>query len=83
MLNEFLQTFDAGAEEYKANDFQVLPNGNYLVIATAGEERESKTNGTKFLAMTYEVLEGEYKGRKLFVNFHLFNSNVKAKKIAV
>lgn len=82
MLDGFLENFNANDGVYKANNFDVLPIGNYTVIATKAEEKISRTN-VKYLAMTYEVIEGEYKGRKLFVNFHFFSENIKAKEIAI
>lgn len=69
-------------EEYKPSNFEALPKGNYLVVITGGEEKTSKTSNKPYLSLTYEVIEGEYKGRKIFVNLFLFSDNPDAVRIA-
>jgi len=49
-----------------------LPQGDYVVMMTKSEEKPFKdpTSGTK-CAITFQVVEGEYKNRLLWVNLNL------------
>ena len=73
---------------------ELLPAGMYQAIITASggdpnDERtgedglvSSKSGKGRYLPMTFEIIEGEYKGRQIFKNFNLENSNEQAVKIA-
>jgi hypothetical protein len=58
-----------------------IPAGKYLAVITEDEMKDSKSGG-QYLKLTFELIEGEYKGRKLWVNLNLVNSNPKAVEIA-
>lgn len=62
--------------------FDALPEGQYVVIATASEMKPTKTGTGKYLQFTLEVLDGPYKNRKLFARLNLVNSNQMAVDIA-
>jgi hypothetical protein len=75
--------------EFNANEqepmrtFEALPIGKYLAIISASEERQVKTNpDATYLALEFQVIDGQYKGRKLFVNLNLNNPNPEAVRIA-
>lgn len=77
--------FDASG--YTPQSFDLLPADWYTGIWTeALEKPTSKNNGTTntdtLCAAVFEVIDGKYKGRKLFHNFNFGNSNEDAKKIA-
>lgn len=62
---------------------EAMPKGDYLVMMVDSEWKDTKANdGGKYLMFTAEVIDGEYKGRKLFVNLNLINKNPVAVKIA-
>ena len=63
-------------------DFTALPPGDYLVSATNVEQKPTKKN-PKFwyLEYTLTVLEGQFKGRLIWVRFNLCNSQ-KGQEIA-
>lgn len=73
---------------------ELIPAGMYQAIITASggdpnEERtgedglvSSRSGKGRYLPMTFEIIEGEYKGRQIFKNFNLENSNEQAVKIA-
>lgn len=53
-----------------------------ICLITELEDRESTSNpGNWMLAATIEVVEGEFKGMKVFTNFNIKNSNPTAERI--
>lgn len=67
----------------QANNYEVLPDGEYLVVAKAGEMHTTKKGDGMYVKVEFEVLEGPKKGRKLFQNFNVQNANPKAVEIAL
>jgi len=53
------------------DSLEALPDGRYSVIVSEVEERISDTSQQPYLAWTFEVVAGEYKGRKLWNNTSL------------
>lgn len=59
-----------------------VPAGRYLAhIKDSGMKQIKKGKG-KYLALTFEILDGPYKGRNLWANLNLENSNADAVRIA-
>jgi len=73
---------------------ELLPAGMYQAIITSSggdpnNERtcedglvSSRSGKGRYLPMTFEIIEGEYKSRQIFKNFNLENTNEQAVKIA-
>jgi hypothetical protein len=73
---------------------ELLPAGMYQAIITSSggdpnDERtgedglvSSRSGKGRYLPMTFEIIDGDYKGRKVFKNFNLENTNEQAVKIA-
>lgn len=76
-----LTGFDA-SQVPEQQEFSALPEGQYVVIATASEEKVTKAGTGKYLQITFEVLDGQFKGRKLWARLNLWNPNQTAKDIA-
>lgn len=67
-----------------AGDFTPVPDGKYTVAITNSDRRESRaTPGCFYLSVECEILEGEYKGRKLFDNLNLWHESQKAAEMAI
>lgn len=62
--------------------YSAIPAGKYLAVITEDEMKETRSGGGQYLKLTFEIIEGEYKGRKLWVNLNLINANPKAVEIA-
>ena len=62
--------------------YDVLPKGEYLSMAVASEMKKTKSGTGEYLQITFEVLEGEGKGRKLFERLNIRNQNKQAEEIA-
>lgn len=71
--------FDASNVE--PADFTALPTGDYSVVITDSEFKNSK-KGSQYLALTFQVIEGQGKGRNLWHNLNLSHPSQNAQDIA-
>ena len=62
-------------------NFDPLAPGEYVLKATACEEKETKAGTGSYLAVTFEVAEGQYAGRRVWMNFNIHNPSAKAQNI--
>jgi len=62
--------------------FDPVPADKYLAIITDSEMKVTKNGDGRFLELTFEVIEGEYKGRKVWARLNLENPNPLTVKIA-
>lgn len=76
-----LTGFDA-TQVPEQEDFAALPEGQYVVIATASEFKPTKSGNGEYLQFVFEVIDGQYKGRKLWARLNLKNQNQTAVDIA-
>ena len=72
--------FDASTVQ-PTSSYDPLPNGEYLVVATASDMKPTKSGG-QYLELELEILDGNFKGRKLWDRINLVNSNPKTVEIA-
>lgn len=70
------------ASQIQPNSFEALPNGNYPVIITESDWNQTKSGTGRYLKLTLEVIDGQFKGRKLFDRLNLENQNTQAVEIA-
>jgi hypothetical protein len=76
-----LQGFNA-QEVDPATTFEPIPAGKYIAAITASEMKPTKSGAGNYLELTFQVLEGEYKGRVLWARLNLDNPNPTTIKIA-
>jgi hypothetical protein len=62
--------------------FEPIPAGKYIAAITASEMKPTKAGDGSYLELTFQVLDGEYKGRLLWDRLNLDNPNELAVKIA-
>lgn len=62
-------------------DFEPLPAGDYEVVITQSELRRNKANTGAYIAMTYQVVSGQYQNRLVFDNINIHNASAKAQEI--
>ncbi|HPM22960.1 MAG TPA: DUF669 domain-containing protein [Phycisphaerae bacterium] len=78
----------AGLNNFNANDvdpnfaFDPIPPGNYTAVITASEMKPTKKGTGQYLELTFQVVEGEHKGRLLWARLNLDNPDAQAVKIA-
>ena len=65
-----------------ASTFEPIPAGKYLAAITASEMKPTKSGVGNYLELTFQVLEGEFKGRNLWARLNLDNPNPTAVQIA-
>ncbi|MCZ2341675.1 MAG: DUF669 domain-containing protein [Bacteroidales bacterium] len=76
-----LNGFDANQVE-PTGDFDPVPAGKYLAVITESEMKPTKSGSGSYLQLTFEIIEGEHKGRLLWARLNLDNPNATAVTIA-
>ena len=72
---------DVENESQEARNFDPLPDGQYEVIISRSEMRDTKAGDGEMLVLTFEVIEGDYEGRLLWENINLVNKSDVAERI--
>ena len=73
--------FDANEVE-PLSGFDPIPAGKYQAIITESEAKATKNGSGTYLQFTFEIIEGEYKGRKIWERLNLANPNAQAVAIS-
>ena len=76
-----LNGFDANTVD-PATDFEPLPAGKYLAVITDSEMKPTKAGTGSYLQIVWELIDGDFKGRKLWSRLNLDNPNATAVEIA-
>lgn len=63
-------------------DFEPLPAGKYLAIVSKSEMKDTKAGDGKYLALTFQVVDGQFKNRLVWHNLNLVNQSEVAVNIA-
>jgi hypothetical protein len=66
--DEFNQLWDSTEA---AEEFKPLPGGTYKCLLADGKRAESRTNKTQSYKITFEVLDGPFRGRRISYDFWL------------
>ena len=62
--------------------YDALPKGKYQALATESEMKQTKNRDGEYLQITWEIVEGQFKGRKLWSRLNLRNKSKQAVDIA-
>lgn len=65
-----------------AEDFSPIPVGEYPMHIVDSEVKPTRAGTGHYAELTFEVLDGQYKGRRVWVRLNLDNPNPKAVEIA-
>jgi len=76
-----LSGFDANQVE-PSTAFDPIPAGKYLAAIIESQVKPTKSGKGEYLELTFQILEGEFKGRQLWARLNLNNPNVQTVKIA-
>ena len=76
-----LTGFDANQVE-PSTDFEAIPAGKYVAMITDSEFKPTKSGAGSYLQLTFEILEGPYRGRILWARLNLDNPNPTTVQIA-
>jgi len=78
-----MATLNFNANEVEPNvGMEAVPAGKYIAVVTESQMKPTKSGNGYFLELTFEIIEGEYKGRKVWARLNLDNPNQEAVKIA-
>jgi len=73
--------FDASQVEPNA-PIEVLPPGDYIVQIVGSEMKSTKDETGQMLWLEYDIIDGEFAGRKMWDRLNLVNKNSQAVEIA-
>lgn len=73
--------FDATTVDPRKS-FDPIPADRYPAVITESEEKPTKKGDGSYLQLTFQVIEGEYEGRKVWARLNLNNPNDQAVGIA-
>ncbi len=76
-----LNGFDANNVE-PSDELEPIPAGKYIAVITDSEMKPTKADSGNYLQLTFQIVEGEYANRLLWVRLNLDNPNATAVEIA-
>jgi hypothetical protein len=62
--------------------FDPIPAGKYLAIISGSQMKPTKSGAGNYLELTFQILEGEFKGRLVWARLNLDNPNATTVRIA-
>ena len=65
-----------------ATTFDPVPAGKYLAVITESEMKPTKAGTGQYLQLTFQIIDGAFKGRLLWARLNLDNPSAMAVKIA-
>jgi hypothetical protein len=69
-------------EDYKPDEYQQIPAGDYLAVIEEEECKDNASGTGELLIFTFQITEGEFKGRKIRKSLNIRHTNPKAETIA-
>lgn len=77
----YLNNFDANTVD-PATSFDPIPAGKYIAAITGSEMKPTKNCTGHYLELSFDILDGQYKGRKVWARLNLDNPNPTTVEIA-
>ena len=74
--------FDANNVEPATGRFELLPVDDFSAVISESAMADNKKTKGRHLSLTWTVIEGDYKDRKVFSNLNLDNENAQTVEIA-
>jgi len=68
-------------EEGRSGTFETMPKGVYMSMILDSEVKETSQKTGKYFEFTFQVLHGEFKGRKLWARLNVHNQSADAQRI--
>ena len=65
-----------------ATDFEAIPAGKYVAVIGESEMKPTKSGTGAYLELVFQVIEGEYRNRRLWARLNLDNPNELTVQIA-
>ncbi len=64
------------------NNYEAIPAGEYPAVIVSSEAKQAKSGRGQYLNLELEVVDGEFRGRKLWDILNLWHDNATARDIA-
>ena len=78
-----MATINFNANEVEpSSSFDAIPAGKYLAVITNSDEKKTKKGDGAYLQFEFEIVEGEYKNRRLWARLNMKNDNAETVRIA-
>jgi hypothetical protein len=77
----FLNNFDANTVD-PATSFDPIPDGKYIAAITDSEMKPTKSGTGHYLELSFDIVDGPFKGRKVWARLNLDNPNATTVEIA-
>lgn len=65
-----------------AGDLSPVPSGEYLAVIVDSVMKETKNKDGQYLELVHEIIDGPFKGRKVWARLNLVNRNAQTVTIA-
>lgn len=75
--------FNAQSVTPASSSFDLLPRGRYLATCIESEMKTNQARTGEYLKLSFEILDGPHKGRRLFDQINVRHQNPKAVEIAL
>ena len=75
-------SYEVGKEVQQKRSYDVLPKGKYRAIINNTAIKPTKSGTGEYLAITFQIIEGDHSGRRIWQNLNLSNPNKTAEDIA-
>ncbi len=69
-------------EVQPSSGFEPIPAGKYVAVINDDIMKDTRSGTGRYLQLEFEIIEGEYRGRKLWARLNLENPNAQAVQIA-
>ena len=78
-----MATLNFNANEVEPSvGFEAIPAGKYQAVIVDSEMKSNKAGTGEYLQLEFEIIEGEYKNRKVWTRLNLNNPNPDAVRMA-
>lgn len=64
------------------SEFAAIPAGEYPAVIVDSDMKNTKNGSGKYLELVHQIIDGPYKGKKVWARLNLINSNATAVQIA-
>lgn len=78
-----MSTLNFNAETVEPSvPFEAIPAGKYIAVINDSDMKDTRSGSGRYLQLEFEIVDGGYKGRKVWTRLNLENSNPEAVKYA-
>lgn len=74
--------YEIDTSDADENQFDLVPAGDYIAIIEDSDFVESQSGKGQYLKLVYQIVDGQFKGRKLFENLNIIHQSKQAQAIA-